>query len=120
MAENVFAVKVQCLASVYRFGKGSIREGINQADQLVVFQLILTDTVQNTLELDVALFNLFQRVVYQPRDRAKFHVITGVVLPKYGAHRQHGFFLERTPAGSLRYPEHVRFAVVIQLFQFVL
>src|SRR5690606_20690806 len=63
MAEDVLAVQVQLFAVEYGPGKGGVGEGVDQPQQLVVFQLVLADTVENPLQLYVALLDLFQSVV---------------------------------------------------------
>ena len=57
MTENIFALQLQHFAFKHRFGKGGVGEGIDQANQLVVIQLVLADTVENTFKLGVAVFD---------------------------------------------------------------
>ena len=113
MAEDIFAVQAQLLALEYRPGEGGVGEGVDQAQQLVVVQLVLADAVEDALELGVALLDFFQGVVDQPGHGAQLYVVTGIVLPEHSAHGQHGFLFQGAPAGRLGHPEHVGFAVVI-------
>ena len=120
MAEDVLAVQVQLFAVEDRLGKGCVGEGVDQSQQLVVVQLVLADTVENALQLDVALLDLFQSVVDQPGHRAQFYLVAGIVLPEHGACRQHGLLFQGAPAGGPGYPEDVGFAVVVEYFQLFL
>ena len=47
-----------------RFGEGGVGEGVDQAKQLVVVELVLADSVKDALKLCVALFDVFQGIVY--------------------------------------------------------
>ena len=120
VTENIFALKAQLLAVIFRVAEVGVRESVNQPGQYLVAQLILTDTVKNAFQFRVGFFNFIQRVVHQPGDGAQLHLLPGgFIHPQHGAGWQHGFVFQRFPARGFRHPEDVLLGVVVFYFELI-
>ena len=81
MPENIFAVQTEFFAIIFRLGKTGIREGVDQIKQFVIVQLILSNTIKNTLKLWIGFFNCIKGIVNQPGYRTQFDICTLFILP---------------------------------------